>query len=114
MPPTPTPAPVDREIRFALAMNGGVSLAVWIGGVSDEVLRLCVAGVASDGFGLDAAAPDPSWSVYQQLCWAAGARVRVDVMSGASAGGMNAGSRVTTRLRCVHASGSPSSARWRG
>lgn len=86
----PAPVPVDREIRFALAMNGGVSLAVWIGGVSDEVLRLCVAGSAADGFGLDAPAPERSWSVYQQLCWAAHARVRVDVMSGASAGGMNA------------------------
>jgi hypothetical protein len=32
------------EVRFALALNGGVSLAVWIGGLSDELRRLTNAG----------------------------------------------------------------------
>ena len=32
------------EIRFAFALNGGVSLAIWIGGVVDEVLRFVDAG----------------------------------------------------------------------
>ncbi|MBA3288258.1 MAG: patatin-like protein [Acidimicrobiia bacterium] len=83
------PANAPRELRFALAMNGGVSLAVWIGGVCDELLRLCVAGeaMAADGR-LDGPA-DKGWSVYEQLCWAARAQPKVDVLTGASAGGMN-------------------------
>ena len=27
----------DQELRIALVMNGGVSLAVWIGGVTQEI-----------------------------------------------------------------------------
>ncbi len=81
----------DAQIRFALAMNGGVSLAVWIGGVCDEVLRLCNAGAslaARRSAGTDPQ-PAPGWSVYELACWAAELRPRVDVLSGASAGGMN-------------------------
>ncbi len=78
-PHNPTP-----EIRFALAMNGGVSLAVWIGGVCDELLRLCTADVD-----LDAPAPSAAWSPYQLVTWAARLQPRVDVMAGASAGGLN-------------------------
>ena len=29
-----------QEVRIAMAMNGGVSLAVWIGGVTREFARL--------------------------------------------------------------------------
>lgn len=88
MPTADEPAP--DELRFALAMNGGVSLAVWIGGVCDEVLQLCVAGrrMAGDGR-LFVDTPDATWSVYEQLCWAARQQPRVDVLTGASAGGMN-------------------------
>lgn len=33
--------PEDREdIRIAVVLNGGVSLAVWIGGVVNEINRL--------------------------------------------------------------------------
>ena len=34
------------QLRLAIVLNGGVSLAVWIGGVCDELLRLVVAGRA--------------------------------------------------------------------
>lgn len=86
----PPPGDGAPQVRFALAMNGGVSLAVWIGGVCDEMLRLCRA--VDDGAEalLDSTEIDDAWSVYQKVCWAAGSRARVDVMSGASAGGMNA------------------------
>ena len=30
----------EQELRIALVMNGGVSLAVWIGGVTQEINRL--------------------------------------------------------------------------
>src|SRR5436190_137145 len=36
--PPPQAGPVkDREVRLALVLNGGVSLAVWIGGVAREI-----------------------------------------------------------------------------
>ena len=37
-----SPPPVatrDEELRLALVMNGGVSLAVWMGGVAYEINR---------------------------------------------------------------------------
>ena len=42
--------PVATEIRLAFALNGGVSLAIWIGGVADEVLRAINGGrLAAEG-----------------------------------------------------------------
>lgn len=61
-----------RELRLALVMTGGVSLAVWMGGVSGEVFRC----IGSEG-------------LYGDLCDLTATRVVVDVMSGSSAGGMN-------------------------
>ena len=43
-PPAASAAP--RELRLALAMRGGVSLAVWIGGTCCEIDRLRTAGRA--------------------------------------------------------------------
>ncbi|MGZ8724217.1 MAG: patatin-like protein [Aeromicrobium sp.] len=62
----------SREVTVAVAMNGGVSLAVWIGGVATEVYRCHHA----DG-------------IYGRLQKALDCHVRVDVISGASAGGLN-------------------------
>jgi patatin-related protein len=62
----------EQELRIALVMNGGVSLAVWIGGVSQEINRL-VRGE----------------SVYGRLCKTLSIRPRVDIISGTSAGGIN-------------------------
>jgi patatin-related protein len=61
-----------EELRIALVMNGGVSLAVWIGGVANEIN-----GVAR-GEG-----------VYGRLLALAASIARVDVISGTSAGGIN-------------------------
>ncbi len=64
-----------RQLRLALSMNGGVSLAVWIGGAVAEIDELR-RGVGFWGDLLVAAG-------YQR-------EARVDVMAGASAGGLNA------------------------
>lgn len=61
-----------EELRLAVVMNGGVSLAVWIGGVTHEVNR------AVSGAGL-----------YGQLLALTATVARVDVISGTSAGGIN-------------------------
>lgn len=63
-----------QELRIALVMNGGVSLAVWIGGVTHEINRL-VRGE----------------SIYFRLCDALALKPRVDVITGTSAGGINGG-----------------------
>ncbi|CAM3893295.1 patatin-like protein [Kibdelosporangium persicum] len=64
--------PTCEEVRFAVVLNGGVSLAVWMGGVVLELDRLTR---ASDG--------------YAQLLNLVGATARADVISGTSAGGIN-------------------------
>ncbi len=69
---------MTTELRLALAMRGGVSLAVWIGGAVSEIDQARRA--SSDG--------DDFWSSI--LRDAAGYdRVVVDVLAGASAGGLN-------------------------
>jgi predicted acylesterase/phospholipase RssA len=64
-----------EELRLALAMRGGVSLAVWIGGAVSEIERM----------------RRDSHPTYQALLNLAGYRpqVIVDVLTGASAGGLN-------------------------
>jgi predicted acylesterase/phospholipase RssA len=64
-----------RHLRLALSMNGGVSLAVWIAGAVAEIDELR----RGDGF-------------WGDVLEAAGYRreAQVDVMAGASAGGLNA------------------------
>ncbi len=70
----------DTELRIAMGMRGGVSLAVWMGGACSEVDRL--------RHSLDDDAPADS--VYRRLLEAGGhASVAVDVLAGASAGGLN-------------------------
>lgn len=61
-----------EDLRIALVMNGGVSLAVWIGGVSHEINRL-VRGE----------------DIYGEIRELVATSARVDVISGASAGGVN-------------------------
>lgn len=68
-----------REVRLGLALNGGVSLAIWIGGVADEFLR---AVSASEGH----PEAQPEWV---ELCDELDLVVQVDVIVGTSAGGVN-------------------------
>jgi predicted acylesterase/phospholipase RssA len=64
-------ATTARELRLAVAMNGGVSLAVWIGGVAHELDRF-------------ARKVGPWADVVGDV------DVRIDVCAGTSAGGINA------------------------
>ncbi|HJR25347.1 MAG TPA: patatin-like phospholipase family protein, partial [Acidimicrobiales bacterium] len=79
MPPDTRP-----ELRLALAMRGGVSLAVWIGGA---VAEIDLARRASPDV-RDGAAPGQAF--WKDLLALSGYRsVTVDVLAGASAGGLN-------------------------
>lgn len=61
-----------QQLRIALMMNGGVSLAVWMGGVTRELDRVR----REDG-------------VYGELLELTESEARIDVIAGASAGGIN-------------------------
>ncbi len=82
-------AGADEELRLALSMRGGVSLAVWIGGAVAEIeaLRTAVVPVAA---GPHDAGASGQRTVYRRLASLARYEtVTVDVLSGASAGGLN-------------------------
>lgn len=61
-----------EEVRLAVALTGGVSLAVWMGGVATEIQHL----VRGDG-------------AYGVLARLTRTRAAVDVVGGSSAGGIN-------------------------
>jgi len=86
----PAPAIGREQLRLALAMRGGVSLAVWIGGAVSEIERLRRAGMTDR----PALSPTPDrhpHTTYGNLLKLAGySSVTVDVLAGASAGGLNA------------------------
>lgn len=77
-----------QEHRLALVLNGGVSLAIWMGGVCHEidVLRRASAGL-DPGADLTRA-EDAVFRAWQSAC-AGSPRLVVDVISGTSAGGLN-------------------------
>lgn len=79
----------DKELRLALVCYGGISLAVYMHGITKEIWRLARASCAArDG--------DGPGSVYRALIEeirdtsGINLRVLVDILSGASAGGINA------------------------
>lgn len=97
-----------QEIRFAVVMYGGVSLAIYMNGISQELLHLVR---ATDGYQPPpAGAPERSRDVYRELAYQLrygqavnSSNVRadakqdepptrfvVDILSGTSAGGINA------------------------
>ncbi|AKM10015.1 patatin-like protein [Croceicoccus naphthovorans] len=83
----------EKELRIALVCYGGVSLAVYMHGVTKEVLKLAE---ASRAFREDEPAPSGSPAAYHRLLQSirrhGGTRLRIvpDILSGTSAGGMNA------------------------
>ena len=83
----------EKELRLALICYGGISLAVYMHGITKEVWRLAR---ASRDFHAGEQAGDGSQAVYRRLLETiadeAGIelRVLVDILTGASAGGINA------------------------
>ena len=82
----------EKELRLALVCYGGISLAVYMHGITKEVWHLVR---ASRAFHAGEAAPGGSEAVYAALIaeieTLAGIRLRVlaDIIAGASAGGIN-------------------------
>ena len=83
---------ITRELRLALICYGGVSLAVYMHGITREVWTLLR---ASRGAADHTVPADPVEAVYRELLseveGRAGVRLRVlnDIVAGASAGGLN-------------------------
>jgi predicted acylesterase/phospholipase RssA len=92
-------APVITEHRLAIVMNGGVSLAVWMGGVALELdnLRRASSGLsgpaASDSTdakeSAKATAEVALFALWKKHAAAKQTRFTVDVIAGTSAGGLN-------------------------
>jgi len=83
----------EKEVRFAVVMYGGVSLAIYINGVAQELLSLVRATATSEGNGgTGYHLPNVSGveAVYRRLGEYTKARFVVDILSGTSAGGINA------------------------
>jgi patatin-related protein len=92
---------LEKELRFALVMYGGVSLAIYINGVAQEFYSL-VRATAEDGTGNLLPPQSKTEETYRKLASALGAsgiqtpdtkirsRFVVDILSGTSAGGINA------------------------
>jgi patatin-related protein len=83
-----------RELRLAIVLYGGVSLAIYMHGTTKELHRLVKASALED-LGADAE-ETPSERVYRELLRETAAandgvrtRVVVDVIAGTSAGGIN-------------------------
>src|SRR5690348_8900631 len=82
--------PPQPETRLALVMNGGVSLAVWMGGVTHELDLLCRASLSSDVS--EESVPDADRAVFRiwrSITRSAGRKVLIDIVAGTSAGGLN-------------------------
>jgi predicted acylesterase/phospholipase RssA len=87
------------DVRLALVMNGGISLAVWMGGVTHELDLLRRASSSlRDGIALDAV--DDPWApaderersvyrIWKEICRDLDCYVTIDVIAGSSAGGLN-------------------------
>ena len=74
-----------EEIRFGVILNGGASLAVWMGGTVVELDRLTKAGHRATPVTEQRGAA----KVYAALLALAGSTARADVITGTSAGGIN-------------------------
>ena len=83
----------EKELRIALVCYGGISLAVYMHGITKEVWRLAK---ASRAFHTGEAPGNGSQGVYHELLRRIAEhaeidlRILVDIMAGASAGGINA------------------------
>jgi patatin-related protein len=81
---TSSPDNLRQEIRLAVVMTGGVSLAIWMGGVARELNLLLHSGNNASALARRVQ------GCYQSLRELLSVDVSVDVLSGTSAGGINA------------------------
>jgi patatin-related protein len=83
----------EKELRLALICYGGISLAVYMHGITKEIWHLAK---ASQSYHAGSPPPGGSEAVYRRLLHlfsrvhAIELRVLVDILAGASAGGINA------------------------
>ena len=83
----------EKELRLALVCYGGISLAIYMHGITKEIWRLARASMA---FHAGEQPPNGSEGVYRQLLetirdkHGVELRILVDILAGASAGGINA------------------------
>src|SRR3954463_7962854 len=61
----------SREIRFGVVMYGGVSLAIYINGVANELLEMACA-TPLPGFFVDGAGQSGTREIYRRLSWLTG------------------------------------------
>jgi patatin-related protein len=104
------PGPHTQDLRVAVAMTGGLSLAVWIGGVVRELNLLQQAGWlrdadGSDGQGGTAGSDDGARMRYLRLMSLLDMTVAVDIMSGSGGGGINAAVLGMARARACDLGG---------
>lgn len=83
-----------QELRLAMTFTGGTSLAVWMGAVARELNLLVQAsddrGTAEPGRNAVNPTDNPVRELYRRLLELMDVQVTIDVMSGTSAGGINA------------------------
>jgi patatin-related protein len=83
----------EKELRLALVCYGGISLAVYMHGVTKEIWHL--ARASRDAQDDETPAPDVSQTIYREIIdlieERSGAALRIlpDIIAGASAGGIN-------------------------
>ncbi|MFZ5827230.1 MAG: patatin-like protein [Bacillota bacterium] len=86
-------AGVTFQIRLGLVLYGGISLAIYMNGMAQEVLALVRASHARRMAALQPDAPfvreQQATNPYYRLLEAAGVDVTIDVIAGTSAGGLN-------------------------
>jgi patatin-related protein len=82
------PARIRDEVRLALVLNGGISLAVWMGGVVHE-LDLLRRASREGGIGNVHSDDREVFRLWKELAEDVGKRVLIDVIAGTSAGGLN-------------------------
>jgi patatin-related protein len=97
---------LTQEFRFATTMTGGVSLAIWMAGVAREINLLAqasqwrrVGGELPSNNTTLAGAPEASLKLYTALIELLDVVVDVDILSGTSAGGINAALLAWSRVR---------------
>ena len=98
-----------QEVRFATTMTGGVSLAIWMAGVAREINLLGQAsqwrragGNPEDSRLSESSLPESSKAslkLYKALIDLLDIVVDVDILSGTSAGGINAALLALSRVR---------------